>query len=246
MQCVFFSHVITFITFSFPTSDVCTKYQEASKIVNLALEGLVTQCVPGAKVLDLCEFGTKVMEAAAAKLYTKKVNGKTVDRGIAFPVCISVNNMVCNFSPLQDDETVSRFSNDAAAAAAENTSKTTCPGPLYKWVTSLPATPMRVLPLAQFCHMGNGVPRLIRRPFDDRKRKEEERTRPSGLHLFLTNLTGPGRITPYRSRSWCTWMSFGFWRCMASDALSVHCMCIPGVSESRTLYTMRPSVCMVA
>jgi methionine aminopeptidase len=88
-------------------SDVCTKYQEAAKIVNLTVEGLITQCVVGAKVLDLCEFGSKVMEAAAAKLYTKKVNGKSIDRGIAFPVCISVNDMVCNFSPLETEETVS-------------------------------------------------------------------------------------------------------------------------------------------
>lgn len=36
-------------------SDVCTKYQEASKIVNLALKGLIGQCVVGAKVLDLCK-----------------------------------------------------------------------------------------------------------------------------------------------------------------------------------------------
>ena len=28
-------------------SDVCTKYQEASKIVNLALTGLLSQCLPG-------------------------------------------------------------------------------------------------------------------------------------------------------------------------------------------------------
>mmetsp|Transcript_49763 Transcript_49763/g.120629 ORF Transcript_49763/g.120629 Transcript_49763/m.120629 type:complete len:120 (+) Transcript_49763:213-572(+) len=90
-------------------SDVCTKYQEAAKIVNLTIEGLITQCVPGAKVLDLCEFGTKVMEAQAAKLYTKKVNGKAIDRGVAFPVCISVNDMVCNFSPLETEETVSLF-----------------------------------------------------------------------------------------------------------------------------------------
>lgn len=36
-------------------SDVCTKYQEASKIVNLALQGLVGMCVPGAKTVDLCQ-----------------------------------------------------------------------------------------------------------------------------------------------------------------------------------------------
>lgn len=36
-------------------SDVCTKYQEASKIVNLCLSGLVEQCVAGAKIVDLCQ-----------------------------------------------------------------------------------------------------------------------------------------------------------------------------------------------
>mmetsp|Transcript_27442 Transcript_27442/g.76947 ORF Transcript_27442/g.76947 Transcript_27442/m.76947 type:complete len:397 (-) Transcript_27442:176-1366(-) len=86
-------------------SNVCTKYQEAAKIVNLALEGLVTQCVPGAKVLDLCEFGHTIMTAQASKLYTKKVDGKLIDRGIAFPVCISVNDIVCNHSPLSTEET---------------------------------------------------------------------------------------------------------------------------------------------
>lgn len=81
-------------------SDVCTKYQEASKIVNLTLEGLVSQTVVGAKVLELCEFGTTVMETTASKLYTKKVDGQIIDRGVAFPVCVSVNDIVCNFSPL--------------------------------------------------------------------------------------------------------------------------------------------------
>lgn len=85
-------------------SDVCTKYQEASKIVNLTLEGLVSQTVVGAKVLDLCKFGTTVMETAASKLYTKKVNGQKIDRGVAFPVCVSVNDVVCNCSPLNDPE----------------------------------------------------------------------------------------------------------------------------------------------
>jgi methionine aminopeptidase len=88
-------------------SDVCTKYQEASKIVNLTLEGLVQQCVPGAKILDLCEFGHTVMETKAAKLYQKKDNGRTIDRGVAFPVCISVNDVVCNHSPLPTEERVS-------------------------------------------------------------------------------------------------------------------------------------------
>jgi len=85
-------------------SDVCTKYQEASKIVNVALKGLVEMCVPGAKVIDLCMFGTKVMETQASRLYTKKVKGVEIERGVAFPVCVSVNEIVCNHSPLLSEE----------------------------------------------------------------------------------------------------------------------------------------------
>jgi len=85
-------------------SDVCTKYQEASKIANLALTGLVGMCLPGAKIVDLCQFGTAVIEAQTSKLYTKKVKGVTVERGVAFPVCISVNEVVCNQSPLASEE----------------------------------------------------------------------------------------------------------------------------------------------
>jgi hypothetical protein len=167
-------------------SDVCTKYQEASKIVNLTLEGLVSQCIPGAKILDLCEFGSKVMEAAAAKLYTKKVNGKTIDRGVAFPVCISVNDTVCNFSPLGNEEVVSTKT-ECRLEVEES-----CPGPLYKWVTSLPVALCFV--------MEDGVPRLIRRPFNDRKRKEKKREIP-WVFCFMH---GPGssRITSLGGRSW--------------------------------------------
>jgi len=85
-------------------SDVCTKYQEASKIVNLALTGLLSQCLPGARVVDICEFGTQVIVSQTSKLYTKKVNGAAVERGVAFPVCVSVNDVVCNHSPLASEE----------------------------------------------------------------------------------------------------------------------------------------------
>ena len=97
----------SYLVASVDRSDVCTKYQEASKIVNLALQGLVSQCLPGAKVIDLCEFGHTVITTQASKLYTKKVNGRTIDRGVAFPVCISVNDIVCNHSPLPTEERVS-------------------------------------------------------------------------------------------------------------------------------------------
>ena len=88
-------------------SDVTTKYQEASKIVNLALTGLISQCIPGASILEICNFGTTIINTQCAKLYTKKVNGVNVERGVAFPVCVSVNDVICNFSPLASEELVS-------------------------------------------------------------------------------------------------------------------------------------------
>ena len=75
--------------------------------MNLALQGLLAQIKPGAKVLDLCEFGHTVITASAQKLFTKKVNGAPIERGVAFPVCISVNDCICNYSPLPEEERVS-------------------------------------------------------------------------------------------------------------------------------------------
>jgi len=72
--------------------------------VNLALSGLISQVVVGAKIIDLCKFGTAVIDTQAQKLYTKKVKGAVIERGVAFPVCISVNNVVCNHSPLPTEE----------------------------------------------------------------------------------------------------------------------------------------------
>jgi hypothetical protein len=117
------SHIFTFRTAftlyshhtpSFTNSDVCTKYQEAARIVNLVLQGLVEQCKPGAKILDLCHFGHSVIEASTQKLFTKKVNGRTIERGVAFPVCISVNDCICNYSPLKEEERVSSIASIAS------------------------------------------------------------------------------------------------------------------------------------
>jgi hypothetical protein len=68
-------------------SDVCTKYREAGKIANLALQGLVLQVKPGAKVLDLCKFGDMVITKKCGTIYQKKVKGKAIDKGVAFPTC---------------------------------------------------------------------------------------------------------------------------------------------------------------
>ena len=42
-----------------------------------------------------------------------------MEKGIAFPVCLSVNNCVCHYSPLQTDESVCYFRFLLLAAACE-------------------------------------------------------------------------------------------------------------------------------
>lgn len=84
-------------------SDVCTKYREAGKIANLALHGLILQVKPGAKVLDLCKFGDTVIMQKCSTIYQKKVKGKTIEKGVAFPTCVSLNECVCHNSPLESE-----------------------------------------------------------------------------------------------------------------------------------------------
>lgn len=89
---------------SVENSDVATKYRDAARIVNTALEGCVSQCVAGASILDICKFGDAVITQSTERLYRKKVNGRTVEKGIAFPTCVSVNEVVCHHSPLESEK----------------------------------------------------------------------------------------------------------------------------------------------
>jgi hypothetical protein len=73
-----------------------------------ALQNVIAACKAGTKVVDLCKLGdAKVLEKTNT-VYTKPVviDGEKVkvDKGIAFPTCISVNNVLSNFSPSESDE----------------------------------------------------------------------------------------------------------------------------------------------
>ena len=88
---------------SVENSDVATKYRDAARVVNTALDGCIAQCVAGACVLDICKFGDAVITQSTERLYRKKVDGRTIEKGIAFPTCVSVNEIVCHHSPLESD-----------------------------------------------------------------------------------------------------------------------------------------------
>jgi len=82
---------------------VVTKYKMAAEIVNGILKTLVSKSVAGAKILDLCEEGDKLLSEETIKVFKKE---KEMKKGIAFPTCISVNNCICHFSPLKSDAEV--------------------------------------------------------------------------------------------------------------------------------------------
>ncbi|TQD94254.1 hypothetical protein C1H46_020068 [Malus baccata] len=84
--------------------EVVTKYKSAAEIVNKALQLVISECKPKAKIVELCEQGDSYMREQTGNMY--KNAKKKIERGVAFPTCISVNNTVCHFSPLASDESV--------------------------------------------------------------------------------------------------------------------------------------------
>ncbi|CAE6426894.1 unnamed protein product [Rhizoctonia solani] len=75
-------------------ADELTKYKAAAEIVNNAIKKLVELSVEGAKILELCEEGDKLIEAGTSAVYNSKTAKGKVTKGLAFPTSISVNNCV--------------------------------------------------------------------------------------------------------------------------------------------------------
>ncbi|WVZ07681.1 hypothetical protein V8G54_021027 [Vigna mungo] len=86
------------------SAEVVTKYKTAAEIVNKALKLVISECKPKTKIVDICEKGDSYIREQTGNVY-KNVKRK-IERGVAFPTCISVNNVVCHFSPLASDEAV--------------------------------------------------------------------------------------------------------------------------------------------
>ena len=84
-------------------SDVQTKYRESAAIANSVLTQVLAKLAPGLSVADVCEFGDNLIEEAVSKVYKTK---KDMAKGIAFPTCISLNNVVAHYSPLKSESKV--------------------------------------------------------------------------------------------------------------------------------------------
>jgi len=83
---------------------VIEKYKLAGGICNKALETVVKAIKPGALVLDLAVLGDDTIQGETDKCFRKAKGEDKVDKGISFPTCVNVNNIVCHYSPLEDDK----------------------------------------------------------------------------------------------------------------------------------------------
>ena len=78
--------------------DVVQKYKFAAKFANKALEAIKLKAIEGSSIYELCSLGDQTIVDECAKVYTKKGDAR-VEKGIAFPTCISINEVVCHYSP---------------------------------------------------------------------------------------------------------------------------------------------------
>lgn len=84
--------------------DVTTKYRAAGDIINKVMQKVMLACVPEADIALICEMGDKLIDEETGKLYNKKdKEGRKMEKGVAFPTCISVNDLIGHFSPLKKE-----------------------------------------------------------------------------------------------------------------------------------------------
>ena len=71
----------------------------------MGLNKAIELAVVGADIYTICQAVDTLMEAETHKVFNSKKT-KKLDRGIAFPCCISLNNTVGHYSPLSDESQV--------------------------------------------------------------------------------------------------------------------------------------------
>jgi len=83
---------------------VVQKYKGAAEVAHRAMEEVMKMVKAGARIVDLCKAGDDFIVAECKKAFPKN----NIERGIAFPTCVSVNNIAGHFSPLKADQTLLR------------------------------------------------------------------------------------------------------------------------------------------
>lgn len=60
--------------------------------------------VAGADIYEVCKNGDDYIEAEFAKVYNKKVNGRVVNKGVAFPTSVSPNHFAGHIAPFDEKD----------------------------------------------------------------------------------------------------------------------------------------------
>ena len=68
---------------------------------------MIDACKAGANIADICTLGDKTLEEKIGKVYNKLENGQKVTKGIAFPTCVSTNDICGHYAPLKPEESMS-------------------------------------------------------------------------------------------------------------------------------------------
>lgn len=87
--------------------EVLAKYRLAAEIANRTMVQISGQCAVGMKLVDLCIMGDAMITEEVGKVHNKgKAKVEDSEKGVAFPTCASVNNVVGHNCPASDDEAV--------------------------------------------------------------------------------------------------------------------------------------------
>jgi len=81
---------------------ILDKLKAAAAITDEALKKAVELCVPGADIYTVCQTVDAQIEEGVKSTFNNKKN-KKLERGIAFPTCISVNEVMGHYSPMGDE-----------------------------------------------------------------------------------------------------------------------------------------------
>jgi len=88
------------VDYSLNNPDTLTKYRTAATISEKVLAEVSKLCVPGAKFVEVCQKGDKILEEEIDKVY----RGKKVIKGFSHPTTVSPSSFITPYTPLTSDE----------------------------------------------------------------------------------------------------------------------------------------------
>eukprot|EP01054_Gregarina_sp_Poly1_P008758 Gregarina_sp_Poly_1__8757@NODE_524_length_7712_cov_88_390582_g415_i0_p3_GENE_NODE_524_length_7712_cov_88_390582_g415_i0NODE_524_length_7712_cov_88_390582_g415_i0_p3_ORF_typecomplete_len243_score47_31Peptidase_M24/PF00557_24/8_9e36_NODE_524_length_7712_cov_88_390582_g415_i060646792 len=88
----------------FDSDSSLVKYNCAADIANAVLKEVIAKCIPGASIVELSKFGDASIREKCDSCFNKKEAGEKLKKGVAFPTCISVNEIIGHYSPLEETQ----------------------------------------------------------------------------------------------------------------------------------------------